>query len=232
MKKSLITFLIVLFAVVPLTFAKDFNFTFAWNANTEPDMAGYAIFQREGSNPYDYTKPIDPDCTIVNGGCYTDPTNLKNEFTLPVPVTVNIPAVTDFTAVFNKVTNTIDFSWSYTVPSPVTYSWVARARDNYGNWSADSNEVSKTFDLGVTHWALYQGTASGGPYTQILDIPWDGTSALAGSLEAGILAPGTTYYFTIVGFTADGIFSPDSNEVQIDRRPPTKVINLRITLVE
>ena len=232
MKKFLITFLIIVFSSVPLVSAKDFTMGFAWDANTETDMAGYAIFQKEGSNPYDYNSSIDLDCTIVDGSCYVDSVAKTCEFTLPYPITVNIPAVTDFTAIFDKVAQTIDFSWAWTQQSSVTYSWVARAYDVYGNESGDSNEVSRTFDLSVTHWKLYQGTVSGGPYTEILDIPWDGFSALTASLPADTLVPGSTYYFTIVGLTVDGIFSPDSNEVQIDRRPPTKVINLRITLVQ
>jgi len=210
-------------------YAKDVTFQFTWDAGTEVDLAGYALFERKDSAAYDYNQPLDPDCTIVDGGCYTDSVNKTNSFSKTV--TVNIPAVTDLTAVFNKVTQTIDFSWSYASQPPVTYYYVARARDTDGQWSDDSNEVSKTFDLSITHWKLYKGSISGGPYTEVLDLPWDGSSALTASLPASTIAPGTINYFTIVGFTVDDIFSPDSNEIQIDRRPPTKVINLKVTLV-
>ena len=227
MKKILIALVAVLL-MCPMVLAKDFSFT--WDANIESSMAGYAIFQRINDGAYDYNAPIDPDCTIVDGGCYTDPANKVNEYTIS-DINVGIPAVANFTAVFNRVAQSVDFSWTYTESPPVTYSFVARARDTEGLWSGDSNEVSYTFDLGVTHWKLYQSEIQGGPYAEILDIPWDGTSDLGASLPAETLAPGSTYYFTVVGFTVDNIFSPNSNEVQIDRRPPTKVINLKITLI-
>jgi hypothetical protein len=142
-----------------------------------------------------------------------------------------------------------------------TYYWVARAKDTNDNWSGDSNEVTCVFDLSplmaiadlnavfnkvsqtvdftwtqtdtarVTSWKLYKADVTGGPYSEIANIPWDGTSAtVSASIPADTLAPGNDYYFVVVSFGADGLFSPNSNEVKIDRKPPTKVINLKITL--
>lgn len=230
MKKFLISFLIFLMTC-GISLAKDFTFTFDWNANTEPDMAGYALFQRIDNGTYDYAAPIDPTCTIVNGECWIDPTNKNNEFTLPYKITIDIPAVTDLVAVFNKTAQTIDFTWSYSNLPPTTYYWVARATDGDA-WSGDSNEVSHTFNLNVTNWKVYKSDAVSGPWTEVLDVPWDGSSSLTASVPAASLPPGSQTFFALVGFTVEGIFSPNSNVVMIDRRPPTNVINLKIKLVE
>lgn len=232
MKRLSIAVLIFLLSI-STAMAKQFTLEFTWDPNTEASMAGYGLFERVNNGTYDYNAPLDPTCTIIDGKCWTDvtdPANPANHYSKTVEV--DIPAVSALTAVFNKQASTIDFAWEYTLTPPVTYSYVARARDIDNAWSEDSNEVSQTFDLGVTIWKLYQSTTSGGPYTEILSIPWDGSSnTISTTLDAENLAPGNTYYFTVVGFTADGVFSPNSNEVQIDRRPPTKVINLKITLL-
>lgn len=233
MKRLFIAVLIILM-VATVSLAKDISVSFTWDPNTEPDMAGYALFQRLDGQAYDYTAPIDPNCTIVDGGCYTNPTDKTNLFTL----TLSAPE-----GQLSK------------------WFWVARAKDTEGQWSEDSNEVflevnltplasvgdlsavfnttTQTIDFTWTQpelarirsWQLYRGTTQGGPYTSILTIPYDGESTiLSASIPADTLAPGGEYYFVIVSFADFGIFSPDSNVVKIDRRPPTKVINLKITL--
>lgn len=232
MKKFITNFLIVIFvlSLASISIAKEFTISFEWNANTEPTMAGYALFERKDNAAFDYNKPLDPTCTIVAGECWVDPTNKKNEFS--TKINIDIPAVSGFTASYDKANGVISFSWPDLNLGSTTYSWVARATDGE-LWSEDSNEVSKTFDLSITNWKIYQSTTSGTGYSEILSIPWDGSSTdISATLPADTLAPGSTYFFTVVGFTADGIFSPNSNEVQIDRRPPTKVINLKITLVQ
>lgn len=237
MKRLFIAMIVVFMLVVPQVLtANAVSVSFEWSANTEPDMGGYALFQRKDGEAYDYTKPIDPTCTIVDGECWTNPATKKNVFT-----------------------HTFD------VPDGVLtkYYWVARAYDTAPerNWSGDSNEVNMTFDrtplqsiadfagvynkvaqtidftwtqgdvARITSWKLYRGTTSGGPYTEILDIPWNGTdTTISASVPADTLAPGEEYYFTVVAF-GDGINSPDSNEVKIDRRPPTKVIQLKVTIL-
>jgi PKD repeat protein len=69
-----------LFRLFILTFIFQFLFTFdclaatqvslAWDPNSESDFAGYRIFSREQSQPYDYANPswegTDTSCTIYN----------------------------------------------------------------------------------------------------------------------------------------------------------------------
>ena len=237
MKTLLKTVVIILLASIlsfSTSFAKEISLKFDWDANIEPEMAGYALFQRQEGQQYDYTKPIDPVCTIVDGKCWVNPTTKNNEF----PHKFDSPDGQN-----------------------ILWHWVARARDTDGNWSADSNEVSfqvnltplptttdfvgvyndttKTIDFTWTQkdperinsWKLYQGTILGGAKTQVLAIPWNGTdSTISASLPSDTLAPGQDYYFTLVSFGDFDLYSSDSNEVKIDRTGPATVIQLRITL--
>ena len=47
--------LVVLFS--PVNIAHCLELSFAWDANTEPDLAGYRIFYREKGQDYDYDSP-------------------------------------------------------------------------------------------------------------------------------------------------------------------------------
>ena len=236
MKNLLATLLSILLVLCStFVFAKEISIRFAWDANTEPDMAGYALFERQEGQAYDYIKPIDPDCTIVDGECWVDPTTKKNEF----PHKFNAPD-----GVLSK------------------WYWVARARDILGNWSADSNEVflevnltalpvitdfagayssvNKTVDFTwtqtdidrITSWKIFQSTTSD-VYNDpaITEVQWNGTdTTLSVSLPESILVSGEDYYFVVVGFGNDDLFSSNSNEVKIDRKGPGTVIQLRINL--
>ena len=236
--KRLMTILAIIVLLLPtMAIAKQVTVNFTWDPNTEPDAAGYAIFQRVEGQAYDYNAPMDPDCTVVAGECWTDPATPANLF-----------------------------SHTFEVPDGAltTYYWVARARDTYANWSEDSNEVTYTFNLTalppiadlaavynkttqtvdftwshsdtrIVSYRLYQGSAAGGPYS----IEVDHITNLSGvpitsSYSITPPAPGTviTYYFVVVGYDIDNNFTVNSNEVtvKIDRKPPTKVIQLKVTI--
>jgi hypothetical protein len=61
--------LLVLF-LSPATVAHCFDLSFAWDANTEPDLAGYRVFYREEGQNYDYNNPdwegTETTCTIYD----------------------------------------------------------------------------------------------------------------------------------------------------------------------
>ena len=53
----------------PATIAHGLDLSFAWDANTEPDLAGYRVFYREEGQNYDYNNPAwegtETNCTIA-----------------------------------------------------------------------------------------------------------------------------------------------------------------------
>ena len=59
--------LLVVF-LCPPTLAHGFNLSFAWDANTDADLAGYRVFYRQAGQTYDYSHPAWQgtaiDCTI------------------------------------------------------------------------------------------------------------------------------------------------------------------------
>lgn len=236
--KKILTLLIVAVFICPFSIAIAKDVSFEWTANTEPDMKQYVLYNRVEGQGYDYNIPIKIiPCVIADGKCTTVPPSANGDCT--TTITQNIPdgqkvinyfilraediyenqsgdsnevsytvdltplvAINDFVGVFNKVAQTVDFSWT-------------------------QNDIDR-----VTSWKLYQTLTSGSNYTQVgNEIPWNGTDTQIGaSVPANTFAPGEVYYLVVVSF-GDGINSPNSNEVKIDRKPPTKRINLKITVL-
>ena len=60
--KKLITILTALLLMYGTAIAGDVSFM--WDANTEPDLAGYRLFVHDESGSYDYTNPA-IECTTV-----------------------------------------------------------------------------------------------------------------------------------------------------------------------
>lgn len=239
MKKLLPIIALILF-ICPFGTAsvEALNLSFAWTSNTEPDMKQYILYNRVEGQGYDYNIPMKViPCTVVDGKCTTVPPTTEGECT--TTITLNVPdgqkvinhfilraediyenqsgdsnevswtsdltpllAINDFVGLFNKVAQTVDFSWT-------------------------QNDVDR-----VTSWKLYRTITSGSDYIQVgSDIPWNGTDTqISASMPADTLAPGEEYYFVVVAF-GDSVNSPNSNEVKIDRKPPAKRINLKITIL-
>lgn len=216
--------------------AKEISVSFKWDPNIEPDMAGYAMFQRVEGASYDYDSPIDPDCTIKDGKCYVDPDAETCTYTL----TLNAPD-----------------------EQSTKYYWVARARDTYNSWSGDSNEVSLIVDLTplpcvtdftgsysmqddlvtlswkqlpagrALYWKVYVTDTPGTGYVELLQVDNDGNDDVTTTVAIEGVEPGVsvTKYFVIVGFAEYDVHSHNSAEVPvvIDKNAaPADVINLRI----
>ena len=56
MRKILI--LLVMMLLIPSFVWAASSVTFAWDANTEPDLAGYRLYQAAASGAYDYTTSV------------------------------------------------------------------------------------------------------------------------------------------------------------------------------
>jgi len=68
---SLVSFKVLLLFIIfisPANVAHCLDLSFAWDANTEPDLAGYRVFYRQEGQNYDYNNPvwetIETTCTI------------------------------------------------------------------------------------------------------------------------------------------------------------------------
>ena len=67
-----------------------------WTPNSEPDVAGYKVYYREQSQPYNYNAPywetIEPKCTRITSYnvCYTKLLRIDKKATLRKIVETNI----------------------------------------------------------------------------------------------------------------------------------------------
>ena len=65
---SLLLFTALIVFLFPAGIARGFELSFAWDANTEPELAGYIVFYRQEGQNYDYNNPVwdgtETICTI------------------------------------------------------------------------------------------------------------------------------------------------------------------------
>lgn len=56
--KKLIVALCITFGFLSMSFAQAMDVTLTWDPNSEPDLAGYRLYNRTYDGSYDYTQPI------------------------------------------------------------------------------------------------------------------------------------------------------------------------------
>lgn len=67
MLKKILAVICFLSLVLCSTYASAFDVTFVWDANTEPDLAGYELYQKLAGQSYDYDNPV----AVIPGGTET-----------------------------------------------------------------------------------------------------------------------------------------------------------------
>jgi len=124
------------------------------------------------------------------------PGDIESEFSNEVSRTwdfVKPPAASDFAGTYNQSENAIDFSWIYST------AWLDR----------------------IEKWALYVSDTAGGPYTPVVDIPYDPNASQPYTTSITDTNPDgqvTHKYYVLVTFRPaenNNAFSVNSSEIHV-----------------
>lgn len=227
----------VLLVSSSIALAVDKEITLAWN-HDGVDLAGFKLHYGTVSSTYATvdvgmaTKCVDigitpeeychkltipiPENVITNyyfvASAYDadTPANVSVYSTPEVVTTYDFerpPIVTDLSASFDKSTNTLSFSWTYDT------TWLPK----------------------IEQWSLFTSDTAGGPYTLVVDIPYDPNAAPPYTTDVVIAVPGgevTKYYVMTTHRPAanNSAASGNSNEitVSIDKMPPKSPFELKV----
>jgi len=238
MKKAVIVFLSILLLIFTsqFTLAVDKQVTLAWD-HDGVDLAGFNILHgpTSGSYPtsvdvalagscpapdteaYCHTLTLDiPENALTNiyfvATAYDDGSNVSEYSNEAVGTWdfLNPPEVTDLAASYDKFSNTLSFVWTYDT------AWLPR----------------------ITRWTLWMGDATGGPYTEVVSIPYDPNTSPPYTTDVEIPIPegeAITKYYVMVAHRSssnNNAFSGNSNEVSvtIDKMPPKSPFEFKIKI--
>ena len=230
------------FLAIGFAQAKDVTVNFSWDADVVSEdhikWEELRLYERTESGGYDYSLP---NATI--------PQTYE---------TAGDPAVEQSTPVTYTHTTTVPDGQS------TTLYWTIRSAANLTSSpmeSADSEEVSMTFDLTpltiptstavfndtsksidfswptqdprATSWKIFNRLAGATDWMELATVDSSGST----SIPLDTLFPAgekTTQEFTMVAYGALGVFSPDAltTSITVNRVPPSGVINFKIQLVE
>lgn len=110
--KQLIFVVLVFFLNVSIVVAGDVSFM--WNANTEPDLAGYRLFMHDENGSYDYTAPV-IECTTVGASVINLPDGHTYYFVLKAFDTEGFESGNS-----NEVSQYMSQAWEGVPPGPPT----------------------------------------------------------------------------------------------------------------
>ena len=238
MKKFFSVVLVCLFLLLTSqSFGVSKEITLAWD-HDKVDLAGFKIYY--GTSAGVYVPPVDVAMATPCADLSITPEEFCHKLTIDVPedsittfyitasaydaeanesayaTEVNAvydyekpPTVTDLDASFDKVTSTLSFTWNYEV------AWLPK----------------------IDRWTLWESETSGGPYTKVVDIPYDPQATPPYTTDVIIPAPtvSTTKYYVLTahrGADHNDAASVESNEVTvvIDKMPPKSPFEFKIKI--
>jgi hypothetical protein len=216
MKKLLVLLMVLLFATLGIA---D-QLTFVWDPN-DPAPEGYRLFQRlegeEYSNHF-WQGQETTATTDVNGVA-----GQKTDYYFVVRAYEGDTESLDS----NEVKHTVDL-----VP-PVT------ASDVIASYEASTSEITLSWKQSgleeIIYWKVYYAEDAGGPYSEIETVLNIGQSEIFATRVLEVpLGSMQTFYFTIVSFKRDSLYSLNSEEVfvTVDNRISTEPVqNFKITVI-
>lgn len=236
MKKALISLFIILLLAISPAWAVQKTITLAWD-HDGVDLAGFKIYY--GPSAGNYTTNVDvgmaSSCSAPDTEqyCHTmtldvpenaitsyyftatayDAENNESEYAVDPVVTFDFevpPAVSDLAATYDKDTQTLTFTWSYET------AWLPK----------------------IEKWSLFIGDADAGPWSKVVDIPYDPNASPPYTTDVSIPIPEgekVIKYYTLVAFRPsenNSTFSSNSNvvEVTVDRMPPKAPFEFKIKI--
>ena len=225
MKKFVFLFLMVFALLLPFSVAMagEVDITLAWDANTEPNLAGYKFLVSDvsGSGYIQFGTDIPAGTEEVDFSFSATGTEAVKKFFIVRAYNTN-----DL-----ESGNSNEVYWIYNF-APYELTASLNGDDITFNWKQISIEW-------VKKWRLYYTETSGKDYQELAVIEYIGqegpqyTTTKTMSVPSGEMK---TFYFVMVAFddavdpTGNIAFSENSNEVSvaIDKRVPAPVYNLRI----
>jgi len=225
MKKLLFgLFVSLAMLAIPLaSFAGQVTISLEWDANVETYLAGYKAYVADAA-----------------GGPYTEFSDIK-EPTTEVDYVYDAPdgvATTKYFVVtayreapFLESGNSNEVYMVYDFAPIVAATNLAAA--------LDGDVITFTWNQGgidrVEKWELYRSETPGTGYEPFLIIEYTGQAGPQYSSVIDMMVPEgelKTYYFVLVTFNPRGVFSENSNQVDvtIDKRDLAPVYNLEITV--
>jgi hypothetical protein len=238
MRKAFFYLLTILFFILTsqFAFAVDKQVTLAWD-HDGVDLTGFKIYWGLASGNYSNNV----DVALATSCPAPDASEYCHTMTLDIPENASTEYFFAATA-YDDGSNESEFSeeatniWDFLAPPAVID--LAASYDKFSNilsftWTYETAWLPK-----ITKWSLWIGDASGGPYTEVVDIPYDPGTSPPYTTDVEIpVPPGETvtkYYVMITHRGADNnnALSVNSNEVSItiDKMPPKSPFEFKIKI--
>jgi len=213
---------IVTFSVFP-AFAGEEEIGLEWDPNIEANIGGYGAYVGDApGGPYPkFADIVHPTAEVWYTFNAPDGVITRKYFVVDAHNTDSpTPLRSDYS---NEVF--WDYDWA---AIEVCVELMAVEADDIVTFTWKQGDIER-----VKEWKLYMGEVQGGPYNILATVPYSGTpgdtytTSQEMTVNAGEMK---TFYFTLVTFTPNEVFSDNSNEasVVIDKRVIAPINTLRI----